>query len=678
MRSPLYEDFPMAPKPAHEKLEQRVKELEQEAVQLKQTEKKLREENKKLQEIEILNNIIFSSAGEGIIVYDNDLNIHSWNKFMENLSGMTKEEVIGKSAPEIFPHLKDVGTLDLMEQALNGKTVTSDFLPFKSPATGREGWSQGTYSPLISVDDTIAGIVAIVHDVTTRKLSEEALRESEGRFRILFENTASCIIFVVDRAMKYFNEATLDTFGYNRDEMFGKSTALIHASRKSYEEAGRIAYDALQKEGKWNGDLLFRKKNGETMWMNTNLSTLPEVGIVAVLNDVTEHRKAVEEKIELQKQLQQAHKMEAIGTLAGGIAHDFNNILSIILGNTELAIDDVPEWNPARHNLEETKSACLRAKDVVQQLLSFSKKSDSKQKPLKISPIINECLKFLRSTLPTSIEIRKTIEDDSGIISADPTQIHQVIMNLCTNAAHAMSENGGIMEVVLSVINIGKDEAMKDIELNQGQYVRLIVRDTGHGMPAEHLDKIFDPYFTTKEVGEGSGIGLSVVHSIVKSHEGAIFVESEYGKGTSVNVIFPIVGNEPASEKETATTIPMGNERILFVDDEKTIANITSLMLKRLGYTITTKTSSTDTLETFRRRPYNFDLIISDMSMPGITGDRLANKLQQIRPDIPIILCTGFSDRIDDSKAKSIGVRALVMKPIEKSVLAKTIREVLD
>jgi CheY-like chemotaxis protein len=241
-----------------------------------------------------------------------------------------------------------------------------------------------------------------------------------------------------------------------------------------------------------------------------------------------------------------------------------------------------------------------------------------------------------------------------------------------------MSENGGIMEVSLSVFDIGKDEATQDIELNQGKYVKITVSDTGHGIPKEHLDRIFDPYFTTKEVGEGSGIGLSVVYGIVKSYDGAISVDSEYGKGTTFNVFLPVVEKEPAFEEETDTTMPTGYERILFVDDEESIADMTGQMLKRLGYTVTVKTSSMDTLETFRAQPDNFDLIISDMSMPGITGDKLAKELQTVRPNIPIILCTGYSERINDEKAKSIGVRALVMKPIVKNELAKTIRKVLD
>ncbi|MDM8517213.1 response regulator [Desulfobacterales bacterium HSG16] len=382
-------------------------------------------------------------------------------------------------------------------------------------------------------------------------------------------------------------------------------------------------------------------------------------------------------KEKIESQLQQSQKMEAIGTLAGGIAHDFNNMLSVIIGNAELALYNVPESNPARKNLEAMKNAGLRAKDIVQQLLSFSRTSEQKQKPVNICPIIKDALIFLRSSIPTSIKIRKTIPDESVIILADPTQIHQVIINLCINAAHAMNE-GGIMEVNLSIIETDKDEIIQETELNEGQYVKITVSDTGRGIAKEHLDKIFDPYFTTKEIGKGSGIGLSVVHGIVNSHNGEISVDSEYGKGTTFKVFFPVVEKEPVYEEETDITVPTGDERILFIDDEKSIVDMAIQMLEQFGYTVTAKTSSADALETFRTRPDKFDLIISDISMPEITGDKLAKELLQIRPDIPIILCTGYSSRINDEKAKEIGIRDLVMKPIVKSVLAKTIRKVLD
>ncbi len=506
--------------------------------------------------------------------------------------------------------------------------------------------------------------------------TEEALTESEDKYKEMVNLLPQGIFeFDSQENLTFTNKHLYDLFGYSKNDCENGCDLyqlLIPEDRDRVKEnIMRILGGEEFEIAEYTGLRKDRSTFPIITYTNKIIKNNKVAGLRGIIVDVTE-------RMQLEEQLRQSHKMEAIGTLAGGIAHDFNNMLGVIIGNAELAMDDVPEWNPARHNLEEIKTASLRSRDVIKQILSFSKKTNPKQKPVKINPIIKDCLKFLRSTIPTSIEIRKTIPDESGIISADSPQIHQVIMNLCTNAAHAMSENGGIMEVSLSVIDIGKNEVKQNIELNQGQYVKITVSDTGHGISKKHLDRVFDPYFTTKEVGEGSGIGLSVVHGIVKSHDGAISVESNYGNGTTFNVFLPVIEEEPAIEEEIDTTIPTGIERILLVDDEKAIVNLTSKMLERLGYTVTAKTSSTDMLETFRYQPDNFDLIISDMSMPNITGDKLAKELQQIKPDIPIILCTGYSERINEEKAKSIGVRALVMKPIVKSVLAKTIRNVLD
>jgi CheY-like chemotaxis protein len=369
--------------------------------------------------------------------------------------------------------------------------------------------------------------------------------------------------------------------------------------------------------------------------------------------------------------------MEAIGTLAGGIAHDFNNILGIILGNTELSMYDVPEWNPTRLNLEEIRTASLRAKDVVQQLLSFARKTKLEKKPTNIIPIIKESLKLLRSSIPTSIEIRQNIPKDIDTILADPTQINQVLINLCTNAEHAMLD-GGIIEVDLKNVELDEDIAAKYPELNPGRYVNLVIDDTGHGIAQEDIDRIFDPYFTTKEVDRGTGMGLAVVHGIVKGHNGFISVKSEPGKGTAFSVFFPVVEKEAVVETETDEELPSGNERILFVDDEESIVGIGHQILERLGYKVESTTSPIDALELFRSKPDQFDLVITDMAMPKMTGDKLVKEILKIQPDIPIILCTGFSEKIDEKKAKAIGVADYIEKPLDMRDYAMKIRKVLD
>jgi PAS domain S-box-containing protein len=403
------------------------------------------------------------------------------------------------------------------------------------------------------------------------------------------------------------------------------------------------------------------------------------IGCVHVARDITERKIAEEEKTKLLSQLKQSQKMEAIGTLAGGIAHDFNNILGIILGNTELAIDDIPKWSPAHLSLEEVKAATLRAKDVVRKLLSFSRKTDDQEiKPIEIVPVVKNALKFIRSTIPTTIDIRQNILITDETILAIPTQISQVIMNLCVNAYHAMEQTGGVIEISTESIILDKEGVKRYPELNEGHYFKITVSDTGPGLDAEIIDQVFDPYFTTKEVGKGSGMGMALVHGIVKTHNGAISVTSEAGKGTTFTVLFPLAERIPEIETYKTEELPLGKETILFVDDELPIAKMSSQILERLGYRVIVRTSSVEALELFRSRPNDFDLIITDMTMPNMTGDVLAMKMIALRSDIPVILCTGYSKKISDEKASQIGIKAFAYKPMVKADLAKTVRKVLD
>ena len=380
-----------------------------------------------------------------------------------------------------------------------------------------------------------------------------------------------------------------------------------------------------------------------------------------------------------ERQLQQVMKLQAIGTLAGGIAHDFNNILFPIVGYTELTMDDIPEDSQARQNLEEILKATNRAKELVQQILTFSRQNGQERKPLKVQSLIKEAVKLLRATIPSSIEIECNVDEFCGLVKGDPTQIHQIIMNLCTNAYHAMQETGGKLEVSLKEIDISYEQSVERVGMKVGKHIELLVKDSGHGMNPQVIERIFEPYYTTKEQGKGTGLGLSVIHGIVKNHGGDITVSSQPGKGSSFKVYMPIIDEV---EEETQTDEPLieinGKERILLIDDEHQIIDIERQILERLGYTVTSTTDSQEALEEFAAQPDHFDLVITDMTMPKMTGDQLAQRMMDIKPQIPVILCTGFNETISEEKALAMGIDKFVMKPVVKEELASTIRKVLD
>jgi signal transduction histidine kinase/CheY-like chemotaxis protein len=380
-----------------------------------------------------------------------------------------------------------------------------------------------------------------------------------------------------------------------------------------------------------------------------------------------------------EKQLQQVMKLQAIGTLAGGIAHDFNNILFPIVGYTELTMDDIPEGNPSRNNLEEVLKAANRAKKLVQQILTFSRQNDQEFKPLKVQCLIKEALNLLRATIPSSIEIHTSIDQDCGLVKGDPTQIHQVIMNLGTNAYHALQETGGKLEVILKETYLSYEQSQQMVGMKVGRHLDLTVKDNGHGMSPQVLERIFEPYYTTKEQGKGTGLGLSVIHGIIKNHGGDISVYSQAGVGSIFRVYLPVI-DDIDLEIEAPETVSEsnGNEHILLIDDEESILDIERRILERLGYSVTPITDSEAALKEFKARPDAFDLVITDMTMPKITGDRLAQSLMAINPHIPVILCTGFNEDISEEKALSMGIDKFVMKPIVKNELAYTIRTVLD
>jgi PAS domain S-box-containing protein len=418
----------------------------------------------------------------------------------------------------------------------------------------------------------------------------------------------------------------------------------------------------------WTGRALFNEKGEITEYQ-------------ALGKDVTDEILARNEKAELEKQLQKAQKMEAIGTLAGGIAHDFNNILGGIIGYTELVQDDVLPDTRTQHYLNQILKACHRAKDLIIQILTFSRQSPAERQPLRLSSIVKEALKLLKATLPDSIDIHYNLESPASTVLANPTQIHQTLMNLCTNAISAMNDTGGILEVDLREIDVTIDHTTLYPELQVGTYVKLSVSDTGPGMNNEILQRIFDPYFTTKTPYEGTGLGLSICLGIVENHGGTIAVQSSLGEGSTFTIFLPTI--EQTASLQDENTPPdihegHGNARVLFVDDEAFLVEVGQEMLEQLGYEVVATTNSQEALGLFCSQSEKFDLVITDQTMPNMTGSELATKILHIKPDIPIILCTGFSEVITEEQAKALGIREFILKPISRQDMAQAIRKVLE
>lgn len=528
-------------------------------------------------------------------------------------------------------------------------------------------------------------------DITERKQILDALKKSEAKYRLIAENVSDFIFTAdLDFNYTYISPSVKSQRGYSPHELMKHrmGDTLTPSSAKIIREAIKEELEIENKKS--NGESRPRKleleaytKDGNIIWVEVVLSLTYDqnnnpTGILGVTRDITERKKAEEEKEALKKQLLQTQKMEALGTLAGGIAHDFNNILSIIFGYVDLAIMDINIPDRLQVHLDEVSKAARRAKDLITQILTLSRRKEQEKKPLRLSIIVKEALKLLHSTIPASIEIRHNIDSHETVI-ADSTQVHQIIMNLCTNAYHAMRNTGGILAVSLKDMEITDEDFLTDLGILPGKYIRLEISDTGAGMDDETKEKIFDPYFTTKEIGEGTGLGLSVVHGIVSSHGGYIKVYSDLGVGTTFHVYLPAVGGsaDPSGTIEKKEPVKGGKERIMVVDDEEKIINITNEVLVKYGYNVITCNNSMFALQEFEKDSEKYELIITDMTMPHMNGIELAKKVLEIRPDIPIILCSGYSELINKEIAEKMGLHYFP-KPIVMSDLVRTTRKILD
>jgi PAS domain S-box-containing protein len=590
---------------------------------------------------------------------------------MARITGFTAEELAAEGGWEAMVFPEDISIpLGQLKTLLGGKTSIVEYRIIHK--NGETRWMRDYGIPVWS-DETnrVTQIYGAVQDI-----NEKELQESEERYKTLTNNLSVGIYRNTPGARGSFieaNPAIVKMFGFsNRSEFLSVAVSELYQNPDDRKKFNKIM---LQNGYARNEELNLKKKDGSPFIASVSVvGVKDESGQIKFYDGMIED---VSERKHLESQLQQSQKMEAIGTLAGGIAHDFNNILAAILGYTELAILDLPEDLNARQNLELSLKSAYRARDLVSQILAFSRQGETELKPVQIDPLISEALKMLRATLPASIEIHQLIEKDAGYINADPTQIHQVLLNLSTNASYAMRDEGGILDISLSSVDLDEDTSKLHSNLQTGPYLKLSVGDTGQGMDPKVVDRIFDPYFTTKEKGEGTGLGLAVVHGIVKSHGGVLSIQSQPKKGTTFHLFFPIIKGRTESQISAEEPLQNGRGRILFIDDEEVIADLGKKMLMKLGYEVEALTSSPEALALFQKQPDHFDLVMTDMTMPKMTGEKLAKEIMTIRPDIPIILCTGYSEQITEEKAKILGIKEFAMKPIRIHDIATTIRKVL-
>ncbi len=614
---------------------------------------------------------IVDNAPESMFLKDRNLRYTHVNPAMERLFGLPSSALVGKTDIDLFGedaaaaiHLED-------EAVLRGRTIRHEST---KPVHGVSMTFDVIKVPISDSAGTVVGVCGIARDVTEKRKAEEQIRLSEEKYRTLFNNSRDGIYITTrDGQIEEANPAFGKMFGLGFGELRGLSVLGLYedpSDRRRFQQQ-------IEKQGSvrdFEIDLVSNDGRRINCLMTSSVRRDHDgaiVGYEGSIRDVTD-RKVLEQQLFL------AQKMEAIGTLAGGIAHDFNNILYVIIGFTELAQDDADQGSSIKQYLSQVLAAGERAKYLVNQILTFSRQTEQEKRPVLITPIVKEVCRFLRASLPTTIAIHQELAEDLSPILGDPTQIHQVLMNLCTNAGHAMREAGGELTVSLREADLNSDDLCGHPLLMPGRYQELTIGDNGHGIDQAVMDRIFEPYFTTKEKGEGTGLGLAVVHGIVKSHGGMVRVQSESGKGSVFRVHFPVVQTEVATLVHSREALRTGHERILVIDDEEPVARMFKLMLERLGYKVLTRTSSIEAMELFRSKCEEIDLVITDMTMPNMTGKQLAEEMIQVRRDIPIILCTGFSDLIDDQQAKAIGIKALVMKPVLRTELTKTIRGILD
>jgi PAS domain S-box-containing protein len=631
-----------------------------------------------LRESEERNRSLVNSMNEGVylheVIYDDtgmavDYRILDVNPSFEKITGLKKETSTGRRASDLYGS-NDPPYLDIYA---------------KVASTGEPAYFETYFPPMdkhfrISAFSPERGRFATVFaDITQSKQLRKKLVTAKKEWEETFDIINDAIT-IHDRDFNIVrcNKAAEEMLGVPYEKML-KRKCYESYHGKSCPPEGCPSCTTLQ-----TGEPSVTEVFEPHLNKHIEIKALPKfdennqlAGLVHVVQDIDSRKKAEKARENLEAQLRQSQKMEAIGTMAGGIAHDFNNILAVIMGNAELSMDELREEDPARSNAIEILEAANRAKDLVSQILSFSRKEDVALVPVMPHQLVGSAVKLMTSTIPKTVEVRLDIDPHCGFIRADITQMHQVMMNLSTNAVHAMDEKG-VLEISLKKVAIGPDDQRYRQRVDPGSYALLTVSDTGIGMDEKTANRIFDPFFTTKEKGEGTGMGLSVVYGIVKNHGGVITVDSKPGKGSVFSLLFPAIEGKALPKREEDRSLPGGNERILYVDDERKLADVSRRMLENQGYQVTVSTDSAGAVGLLMSDPDRFDLVITDQTMPGMSGTELTAELLKINPDIPVILCTGFSNKISVERAKAMGISEFCMKPLDWKHMAVTIRKVLD
>jgi PAS domain S-box-containing protein len=691
------------------KIAERTAELEKANAALKAEIEERKQAEEALRQSEKLHRALFEKTEEGFIlvepIFDKEGNSDDYrmlqlNDAWERQTGLKASDLVGKRIREALPNVEPVWPATFAQVATTGNAKH-----FESHNADSGRW----YS-LHAFPYGTGQVGVVFKDITARKLAEETLditdiktaqealaksrdelelrvkerttelEESRERFRTLAELLPETIYeFDVNGKYTYANPQGLETFGLTPDVIDRGLYLRDLMPEAEYAKAIVNIEKTLKGQMRQGSEYLFKRKDGSLFPGFVHINPVERdgktVGFRGVLVDLTDARKAEKERLQLEEQLAQAHKMEAIGTLAGGIAHDFNNMLAVILGNAEIALDDIGNEGPRKH-IQAIVKASMRSRQLVKQILTFSRRMVNEGRVVQVAPLLKETCELLRASLPSTIRIDSSIRTEpEAAIFGNPSEFEQIVLNLANNAAYAMREKGGQLSIELSSLAIAADAEKRN--LRPGSYLKLTMKDTGTGMTPEVQARIFEPFFTTKPLGQAAGMGLSVVYGIVEASKGVIEVESTIGTGSAFNVLLP-EHHIAAKEEQEQTFVPTGGKHILFVDDEPDIVEMVEKSLESIGYRVTSFTDPSQALDVFTRNPSAFDLIMTDQTMPNLTGVGLSKKVLTIRQDMPIILCTGYSEIVSPEKARELGIREYVMKPITRKQVGEAISRALQ